>query len=127
MGSEKKIIAVVIVFGFFVVAGVLAMQYMKDSKTVQKAIVVRAFFVNFCMENGGYPTQEEFDQKFPKLAADPKWLYRPSEDLMEGAFQYPMTLPVPLAPGESKYAESMPVIDSYSVTNPCKVFTKELL
>lgn len=119
--------AIILVFGFFTLAGVVVMFYLKDSKTVQDAIVVRAYMVNFCMENGGYPTKEEFDQRFPKLATNPDWFYWPSEDLMEGTYQYPMTLPVPLAPGESKYSEFMPVIYAYAVRNPCKVFTKELL
>jgi hypothetical protein len=127
MASEKKFMAVVLVFGFFVLAGVVVMLYMKDSKTVQQASVVRAYFVNFCMENAGYPTKDEFDQRFPKLAADPDWFYWPSEDLMEGSFQYPMRLPVPLAPGDSKYSEFMPIIYAYAVSNPCKVFTSELL
>lgn len=119
--------APLIIFGFLVLAGIGVMLYMKDSKSVQQAIVVRAYFVNFCMENGGYPTNEEFGERFPKVAADPEWFYWPSEDLMEGTFQYPMTLPVPLAPGDSKYSEFMPVIYSYAVRNPCKVFTPELL
>jgi hypothetical protein len=126
MSSEKKVIGAVLVFGFLVLAGVGVTLYMKDSKTVQQAIVVRAYVVNFCMENAGYPTKEEFDQRFPKLAVDPDWFYWPAEDSMQGTFQYPMTLPVPMAPGESKYSEFMPVIYSYAVRNPCKVFTPEV-
>ena len=127
MKSEKKFIGLVIVFGFFVLAGVVAMLYMKDSKTVQEAIVVRAYFVNFCMENAQYPKKEEFDRRFPKLAANPDWFYWPSKDLMKGTFQYPMTLPVPLAPGDSKFSEFMPIIYAFSVRNPCQVFSRELL
>ncbi len=101
--------------------------YMKDSKTVQQAMVVRAYFVNFCMENARYPEQEEFGQRFPKLAQDPDWFYWPGEDFKSGTFQYPMTLPLSSAPGNSKFSEFMPIIYSYAVSNPCKVFSGELL
>ena len=127
MKSEKKIIGAVIVFGFLVLAGVGVTIYMKDSKTVQEAIVVRAYFVNYCMENAQYPKKDEFDKRFPKLATNPDWFYWPSDDYMNGTFQYPMTLPVPLAPGDSKFSEFMPVIYAYYVRNPCQVFSRELL
>ncbi|MFQ5584118.1 MAG: hypothetical protein ACE5GL_06765 [Calditrichia bacterium] len=118
---------VAIAVGVLLFIGVLLNFYMKDSKTVQQAIVVRAYFVNFCMENARYLSKEEFDQRFPKLAADPDWFYWPAEDLKSGTFQYPMTLPVPSAPGDSKFSEFMPVIYSYAVRNPCQVFSRELL
>jgi hypothetical protein len=127
MKSEKKFMTVAIVVGLLLFGGVLVSLYMKDSKTVQEAIVVRAYVVNFCMEHARYLSKEEFDQRFPKLAADPDWFYWPSEDLKAGTFQYPMSLPVPSAPGNSKFSEFMPIIYSYAVSNPCQTFSRELL
>jgi len=103
------------------------MLYIKDSKTVQEAIVVRAYFVNFCMENARYPKYEEFEKRYPELAKDPEWFYWPGEGLKAGTFQYPMTLPLSSAPGRSKFSEFMPIIYSYAVSNPCQVFSRELL
>jgi hypothetical protein len=125
--SRKTSKTVAIVLGLLLLMGVMVILYMKDSKTVQQAIVVRAYVVNFCMENARYLSKEEFDQRFPKLAADPDWFYWPDEDLKSGTFQYPMTLPVPSAPGNSKFSEFMPVIYAYTVSNPCQTFSRELL
>jgi len=54
MKSEKKFKIVAFVLSLLLLMGVLVMLYMKDSKTVQQAMVVRAYFVNFCMENARY-------------------------------------------------------------------------
>jgi hypothetical protein len=126
MKSEKKIMTVAIVLGVSLFIGVLVSLYMKDSKTVQEAKVVRAYVVNFCMEHARYLSKEEFDKRFPKLATNPEWFYWPGEDLKSGTFQYPMSLPVPSAPGNSKFSEFMPIIYSYAVSNPCQVFNKEV-
>ena len=75
MKSNKKIITVGIVLGFLLLTSVIAMLYQKDSKTVHEAIVVRAYVVNFCMEHARYLSKDEFDQRFPKLAAYPNWFY----------------------------------------------------
>lgn len=90
-------------------------------------MIVRAYFVNFCMENARCPKYEEFEKQSPKLAKDPDWFYWPTEDLKNGTFQYPMTLPLPGAPGRSKLSEFMPIIYSYAVSNPCQVFSRDLL
>jgi len=127
MKSGKKFMIVAVVLGFAAVSAVTVMLYKKDTQTVQQAIVVRAYFVNFCMENARYPKKEEFEKRFSKLAGNPDWFYWPAEDLTQGTFQYPMTLPVHSAPGDSKFSEFMPVIYSYAVRNPCQVFSRELL
>lgn len=119
--------AVAIVLGLLLFGGVVVSLYMKDSTTVQQAMIVRAYFVNFCMENARYPKYEEFEKRFPKLAADPDWFYWTTEDLKNGTFQYPMTLPLSSALGNSKFSEFMPIIYSYAVSNPCQVFSRELL
>jgi len=127
VNSDRKFKIAAVLFGFLLFSGFMTMLYIKDSKTVQDAIVVRAFFVNFCMENTRYPKYEEFEKKFPKLAQDPDWFYWPADDLRNGTFQYPMTLPLSSAPGRSKFSEFMPIIYSYAVSNPCQVFSRELL
>ncbi len=127
MKSDKKFKIVARLFGFLLFAGVMVMLYMKDSKTVQQAMVVRAYFVNFCMENARYPQYKEFEKKFPELAKDHDWFYWPGEDFKNGTFQYPMTLPLSSAPGRSKFSEFMPIIYAYAVSNPCQVFSRELL
>jgi len=127
MKSDKKFKIAALLFGFLLFAGVMVMLYMKDSKTVQQAMVVRAYFVNFCMENARYPKYEEFKKKFPELAKDPNWFYWPGKDFKSGTFQYPMTLPLSSAPGRSKISEFMPIIYAYAVRNPCQVFSRELL
>lgn len=127
MKSERKFKTVAIALSFLLLIGIFVKLYMKDSKTVQEAIVVRAYLVNFCMENARYPKKEEFDQRFPRLAAAPNWSYWLSKDLKVGNFQYPMTLPLFSAPGDSKISEFMPVIYAYAVRNPCQTFSRELL
>jgi hypothetical protein len=117
---------VMVVAGLLLLGGLLVSFYMKDSQTVQEAKVVQAYFVNFCMENARYPKKEEFDIRFPKQVANPDWFYWPAEDLKSGTFQYPMTLPLSSAPGNSKLSEFMPIIYSYAVRNPCQVFDKEV-
>lgn len=126
MKSGKKITIVAIVLGLLLLGGVVVSLYMKDSQTAQEAMAVRAYVVNFCMENARYLSKEEFDQRFPKLATDPNWFYWPGEDLRSGTFQYPMTVPVPSAPGNSKFSEFMPVIYAYTVSNPCQTFNTEV-
>lgn len=127
MKTKAKIGIAAAVLAVAAVSAVTVMLYQKDTQTVQQARVVRAYFVNFCMENARYPKKEEFEKRFAQLAADPDWFYWPAEDLKAGTFQYPMTLPVSSAPGESKFSEFMPIIYSYAVRNPCETFSRELL
>ena len=126
MKSNKKIVIVSIVLGLVLLGGVLVSLQTKDSKTVpqaknsvkdsvtvQQAKIVRAYVVNFCMEYARYPSKDEFDKRYPKLAADPDWSYRPGKDLKSGAFQYPP--PLFSASG-----------DNGTVSNPCQVFNTEV-
>ena len=126
MKSNKKNVTAAIVVGLVLLGGVVASLYMKDSQTVpqakhsqkdsvavQQAKIVRAYVVNFCMEYARYPKNEEFNKKFPKLAADPEWSYRPGKDLKSGTFQYPP--PLFSASG-----------DNGTVSNPCQVFNTEV-
>ena len=127
MKSNIKIIAVCFFVTFLLLMGLTVVFYKEDSNTAQEAMVVRAYMVNFCMENTRYLSKEEFDKRFPQLAADPDWFYRPAEDLTQGAFQYPMNLPLPSAPGDAHFSDLGHGVFSYTVRNPCQVFTRELL
>jgi hypothetical protein len=129
MKSNKKIITVTIVVGLLLLGGVVVymkdsqtvsqskhsqkVQQTKDSVTVQEAKIVRAYVVNFCMEYARYPSKEEFDKRYPKLAADPDWSYRPGKDMKSGTLQYPP--PLFSASG-----------DNGTVSNPCQVFNTEV-
>ena len=122
MKSWKKITIAAIVLGLALVGGVLVglqtedsktVPQVKDSVTVQQAKVVRAYVVNFCMEYARYPSKKEFDKRYPKLAADPDWSYRPGKDLKSGTFQYPPPL----------FSVSG---DNGTVNNPCQTFNTEV-
>lgn len=129
MKSNKKNITAAIVVGLVLLGGVVvymqdsqtvpqakgskSVHHVKDSPTVQEAKIVRAYIVNFCMEYARYPSKEEFDKRYPKLAADPDWSYRPGKDLKSGILQYPP--PLFSASGENG-----------TVSNPCQVFNTEV-
>jgi len=49
--------------------------YLHDSETVQKAIVVEAFFHDFCAKQNRYPRYEEVKSKFPDLYNGEEWYY----------------------------------------------------
>jgi hypothetical protein len=113
MKSKKKLIIVTVVLSLAAASVVGVALYQKDTQTVprnmdssmgQEAKVVRAYIVNFCMEYARYPSKEEFDKRYPKLAANPDWSYLPGEGLKSGTFSS----------------------GSNTVTNPCKVFTTEV-
>lgn len=102
----------------------LATIYNEDYYKVRKAVAVRVYLVNFCIQNARYPKIDEFDKRFPKMAKDRIWSYRPADDLKSGTFEYMMTLPLPSAPGTLKLFEYIPLVDSYVITNPCQSFSK---
>jgi len=94
--------------------------YMKDSATVEQALLVEKYFEDYCRLNNSYPDIEALENKFPELYPDGEWYYWLNETRTVGTFQYPMTLPMPSAPGRSKVSEFIPVIYSYAVHHPCK-------
>ena len=94
--------------------------YMKDSQTVEQAYLVEKFFKDYCRQHNSYPEKETVENKFPKLYPDREWYYWPNETRTIASFQYPMTLPIPSAPGRSKFSEFIPVIYSYAVHHPCQ-------
>jgi hypothetical protein len=93
---------------------------MKDSTTVEQALLVEKFFEDYCRLNNSYPEIETLENKFPALYPDGEWYYWPNETRTVATFQYPMTLPLPSAPGRSKLSEFIPIIYSYAVHHPCK-------
>lgn len=94
--------------------------YMKDSATVEQALLVEKFFKDYCRQHSSYPEFETVEKNFPELYPDREWYYWPNETRTVATFQYPMTLPIPSAPGRSKVSEFIPVIYSYAVHHPCK-------
>ena len=94
--------------------------YMKDSATVEKALILENFFKDYCRQHNIYPEFEIVEKNFPELYPDREWYYWPNETRTVATFQYPMTLPIPSAPGRSKLSEFIPIIYSYAVHHPCQ-------
>jgi len=94
--------------------------YLKDSATVEQAIIVDAYFKDYCRLHNRYPDVATLENRFPELYPDREWYYWPNETWTVATFQYPMTLPLPSAPGRSKLSEFFPVIYSYAVRHPCE-------
>jgi hypothetical protein len=94
--------------------------YMKDSATVEQALVVEKFFKDYCRQHNSYPELETIEKNFPELYPEREWYYWPNETRTVASFQYPMTLPLPSAPGRSKLSEFIPIIYSYVVRHPCQ-------
>ena len=94
--------------------------YMQDSATVEQALLVEKFLEDYCRLNNSYPEIEALENKFPEFHSAGEWYYWPNETRTAATFQYPMTLPLPSAPGHSKLSEFIPVIYSYAVHHPCK-------
>jgi hypothetical protein len=94
--------------------------YVNDSATVEQAIVAEEYLKDYCRLHNEYPDYEKLESRFPDLYPDQEWYYWPNETLTIATFQYPMTLPMPSAPGRSKVSEFFPVIYSYAVQHPCE-------
>ena len=94
--------------------------YMKDTATVEQALIVEKFFKDYCRQQNNYPEIEIVEKEFPELYPDREWYYWPNESRTVATFQYPMTLPIPSAPGRSKLSEFIPIIYSYAVHHPCQ-------
>ena len=111
-----------IAIGIFIVFLLLGIGrlYLNDSAAVEKALLVEEFFEDYCQLHKSYPEIEAVENKFPELYPDREWYYWPNEARTVASFQYPMTLPLPSAPGRSKVSEFIPVIYSYVVHHPCK-------
>ena len=93
--------------------------YVKDSATVEQARILEKFLKDYCRQKKSYPELEIVEKQFPELYPDQEWYYWPNESRTVATFQYPMTLPIPSAPGRSKLSEFIPIIYSYAVYHPC--------
>ncbi len=107
------------------IAGILLLfavgqLYVKDSATVEQAIVVDEYFKRYCSAHNSYPDSRVLEAEFPELYSGQEWYYWPNETLTVASFQYPLTLPIVSAPGRSKFSEFFPIIYSYVVQDPCK-------
>lgn len=111
-----KIIAGILVALFLLGFGRL---YIEDSATVEQALLLEKFFKTYCQQHKSYPDFEIVANNFPELYPNREWYYWPNESRTIATFQYPMTLPIPFAPGRSKLSEFIPVIYAYAVHNPC--------
>ena len=99
--------------------------YVKDSATVKQAIIVEAYFQNYCRRHNRYPEYEELEKQFPELYPGQEWYYWPNDTWTVATFQYPVTLSLPSAPGRSKFSEFFPVIYSFAVHHPCEGLIQE--
>ena len=99
---------------------VVGRLYLKDSATVEQALLVEKFFEDYCQLHKNYPEIETVENRFPELYLDGEWHYWPNEARTAASFQYPVTLPLSSAPGRSKVSEFIPIIYSYVVHHPCK-------
>jgi hypothetical protein len=93
--------------------------YLKDSASIAQAVVVDKYLKEFCRLHNAYPQVEQLEKQFPELYPNQEWYYWPNEALSVATFQYPMTLPLPAAPGRAKVSEFFPIIYAYSVYDPC--------
>lgn len=117
----------IVLIGVVVVALMLfglGKVYLRDSATVEQALLVEKFFKDYCRQHNRYPDIEIVETTFPELYPDREWYYWPNETMAVASFQYPMMLPLPSAPGSSKFSEFMPVIYSYVVKHPCEGLLK---
>lgn len=94
--------------------------YVRDSATVSQALIVEAWVREYCQLHDTYPRYEAIETRFPHLYPNREWHYWPNETGSRATFQYPMTLPLPSAPGHWKLSEFLPVIYSYAVNHPCR-------
>lgn len=94
--------------------------YIRDAATVTRALAVEAYLEEHCRAHGQYPPHEALAARFPELAPGNEWYYWPNETRTAATFQYPMSLPLPAAPGRSKLSEFVPLIYAYAVRNPCE-------
>ncbi len=112
------LIVVLILFG-------IVKLYIKDASTVEEAIIVNEYLIDYCKAQNSYPELEKLIIQFPELYPNQDWYYWPNETMTMASFQYPMSLPLPSAIGHSKVSEFFPVIYSYVVKHPCKNLIQE--
>lgn len=94
--------------------------YLNDAATVEQALIVEEYFKDYCQLHNSYPEKEMVENRFPELYPDREWYYWPNETWTTATFQYPMTLPLPAAPGHSKLSEFFPIIYAYAIHHPCE-------
>ena len=97
----------------------LGVLYGQDGASVREARAVETFLEQACAADGVYPTVEALQAAFPHLYPGQEWYYWPNETRSRATFQYPMTLSLSNAPGESKYSEFFPVIYAFAVRGEC--------
>ncbi|XOV82478.1 MAG: hypothetical protein ACFHXK_16660 [bacterium] len=97
----------------------IGLLYRADSATVADAEDVLSFMLDYCKTHGAYPDTKNLNTAYPELFAQQDWYYWPNDTFTQATYQYPMTLPLPHAPGSAKLSEFFPVIYAYAHRNPC--------
>ena len=101
----------------------VGLLYRTDAATVAQADDVLAFVLDHCKVHGSYPDVATLEAAYPELFVHGQWYYWPNDTLTQATYQYPMTLPLPHAPGTSKLSEFFPVIYANAHRNPCEDLT----
>ncbi|EQC48012.1 hypothetical protein [Bacteriovorax sp. Seq25_V] len=110
---------------FIILAIVLTLMASKvlveDIMMVDDAIDIQIELKRFCDKNNRYPTKLEFENLRPWLRdkRGREWYYWVKDNYRSATFQYPMSFPLPFAPGRAKVSEFIPVIYANAVNNPC--------
>lgn len=94
--------------------------YIRDSASVDKALDLERFLTGYCRAHKKYPDQDIVSARFPELRTENEWYYWLSETGESATFQYPMLLPLPSAPGQSKVSAFIPIVYAYVVRHPCR-------
>ncbi len=112
-----KLFGIIVCIVFSIIGAKLLVE---DFLMIDKALGVQIGLKKFCEEKMRYPDVEEFSVLFPNIKKKDHWYYWISKDLSRATFQYPMTFPLPSAPGKTKLSEFIPIIYANAVVNPCK-------
>lgn len=109
---------------FFIICAIVfssigAYLFAVDCMTIDQALDVQIKVRKFCADNNRYPSKKEFYLFFESDELAKEWYYFPGQRERLASYQYPMTFPIPWAPGKSKLSEFIPVIYANVVVNPC--------
>jgi hypothetical protein len=112
-----KLFLIIAAIVFSIMGGKLLVA---DFIMIDKALHVQIGLKEFCEKKHRYPSLEEFKVLFPGLTKENEWYYWLAKDMRRATFQYPMTFPLPSAPGKTKLSEFIPIIYASAVVNPCQ-------
>lgn len=100
--------------------------YQRDNQSIKQAHTLNQIIIDYCLKHQSYPPESFLNAMLPSLKKS-EWGYFPSEDLKTAAIQYPMTLPLPAAPGEPIAKDKLSfLVDGYEIENPCGDFERAI-